>query len=116
MLVYNTFGMKKYNDDDGRTIANMDNLDQRSMLSSWFGVLSPSVRDDVFGSNGKKDVSERNTGSRGSFDARNMGSEIQLTREERWALIRYTMKYSLAIGMAFLLGLGLFVFILFKLW
>ena len=117
--------MKVYDDDDGRTIANMENLDRRGTLSTWFGILSPSVREDVLGSTGKfssGDRAESRSGGTsgkshgGSFDSRNMGSEVQLTREERLALIRYMMKYALEIGLVFIVAAGVMIFLMTKFW
>ena len=51
------------------------------------------------------------------YDARNiMGDSNSLTSEERRALIKYTLKYSLGIGMIFLVAFGLLIWFLLRIW
>ncbi|MBQ7246356.1 MAG: hypothetical protein IJS33_05500 [Firmicutes bacterium] len=102
-----------YEKDDGRTIANMDNVGNRGLLSSWLGVLSPSVREDVFGSRSPAPdhaVEKQNPGH-----APNSSLE-ELSPEDRRALIRYTLKYALGLGSIFIIVFGIIIFILTRIW
>lgn len=85
--------------DDGRTIASMDNLDGRGILGSWFGAISPAVREEVFG----RHNSEKTYGD-------------ELSPEDRRALIKYTLKYALGIGAIFAVAFGIVIFILTRIW
>ena len=118
-FLYNA-SMKKYSDDDGRQIANMEGLDDRNLLGTWFGILDPNIR-SKFGPKKSSNGGARSSGNSGtsyggSYDSRNMGSEQDLSPEDRKALIKYLLKYSLGLGMIFLVAFGLVIAILIKLW
>ncbi|MBQ1484162.1 MAG: hypothetical protein IIZ42_02540 [Eubacterium sp.] len=130
-------------EDDGRTIASMDGLEKRGLLSSWFGALDPNVRAEHglgrdSGSprkSGKKDdrkpydrspVSYR--GGAAPFEAsggapgpagqpgQGAGSDVPLDPDDRKALIKYVIGYSLAIGAVFAVIFGIVIFLMWKFW
>lgn len=113
-------GKRKFDEqDDGRTIANMDNLGHRGLFASWFGAISPEVREDVFGRRGTGSDG-REQGGMGGEGRRtnnpNMSYAEELSPEDRRALIRYTLKYALAIGTVFVVAFGILIAILTNIW
>lgn len=98
---------KKYNDDDNRIIADMSGLEQGSLFSQWFGIIDPNVR----AAHGpRKSRPSENRSKASATDG------IDLTPEERWALIKYTMKYALGLGLVFVTVIGIAILLLLKLW
>ena len=128
-------------EDDGRTIASMENVEKRGIMSSWFGALDPNVRaghgfgkisEDVGkaaekddrkpydrspasyrGGTAPSDQAESAPGPAGLASARN--SE-PLDPEDRKALIKYVLGYSLAIGAVFAVIFGIVIFLMWKFW
>lgn len=101
-------------EDDGRTIASMENLDRRGLIGSWFGALDPTVRaEHGFGRSGRKETPEKVNA--GGFDRLNMESD-ELDPEDRRALVKYVLGYSLAIGAVFAAAFGIVIFLMWKFW
>lgn len=107
-----------YRDDDKRTVADMSGLETRGLFSQWFGIFDPNVR-AAHGPKKTRVSSVDNTSEDGAYGRPRPwepGGEVELTGEERRALIKYTLKYSLAIGGVFILAFGLLIFLMTKLW
>ena len=98
-LGYNTLMENK---DDNRIIADMSGVDNRGILSSWFGILDPNVRAEH--------------GPKGSKPSSSPKASQELSPEDRKALIFYAMKYSFGIGMLFLTIFGIVIFLMTKFW
>ena len=103
--------------DDNRIIADMSHLETRGLFSQWFGILDPNVRaEHGQGKNRRPSQTPQSNTSRG-YDNRNMaGDSAEWTKEDRRALILYTMKYALGIGFVFIAALGLVIFLMTKYW
>ena len=110
-LRYNTFMENK---DDNRTIADMSGVDQRGLLSSWFGILDPNVRAEHGPGRNRNASSPQN--SYGSKPSNGQNASQELSPEDRRALIFYAMKYSFGIGMIFLTIFGIVIFLMTKFW
>ncbi len=87
---------KTYDDDDGRSFADMSQLERPSL----FGHLS--------------ERRERKKSPSGA--SHNPYAEDEMTREERRWYIFGAMKASLLIGLAYVVGLGLLILLMVSLW
>lgn len=98
-------GRKKkiYDDDDGRTIADMSGVSGNNMF-----IPRRSQRE------GSQDVQETQTESSGKD--RPWESQDMLTKEERKWYILGALKAALLIGSAFILGFGAAILILILIW
>lgn len=87
---------KKYNDDDGRTIANMDNISPPNLFSFR---LPPNYDNNQYSNDReKKEDKEKNRGI--------------LTKEERKWYVLGALKATFLIGLAFLVGLALVIILI----
>ena len=94
---------KKFDaEDDGRTIADMS------------GVERPSLFGHMPGEGG--DTAPTPARHRGGRAGRSERDRINLTPEERRLAIWQALKYSLAIGSVYVVGLGLLILLLLWLW
>ncbi len=107
----------RYNDDDKRTIADMSGLEPRGLFSQWFGILDPSIR-AAYGPKTTRVGTSESPANECSRRPRpwEPGGEVDLTPEERRALIKYALKYTLALAGVFILGFGILIFILTRIW
>ena len=111
--------------DDNRTIADMSGLDQRGVFSQWFGILDPNVRAEHGPGRKRRELESGESRGRassqnretGAFDSRNIyGDDVEWSKEDRRALLLYTMKYAFGIGAVFIGVLGLVIFLMVKFW
>jgi hypothetical protein len=93
---------KKYDEDDGRTIADMSSIDRQLPLGMGF------VRDIPV----KKPQKSEKSGS----DREIPEWESTLSREERKIYVFAALKAAMLIGGVFLLGLGGVIVLLMLLW
>ncbi|MBR3260828.1 MAG: hypothetical protein IKI86_06290 [Firmicutes bacterium] len=94
------FKKKQYDDDDGRVIADMSDIQRQPMFIPRFDHLHKSERRDM------KEPEER---------AQNRPEyEVQYTEEERRALIGGTVTAALLIGAVFIVAIGLLIFLITK--
>ena len=92
---------KHYDDDDGRTIIDMSQVPQSSPFSGW---TSGAGR-------------ERRRAQRQEAGERRQGEEQQpIPKEERRMFLKGAMKATLLIGLAYLAGLGLLIWIMTLIW
>lgn len=103
---------KSYDDDDGRTIADMSGIDRPgAFFPRKVGNLR--LHDREFSS---FDSPENPEGENGRQTARPWEEDSALGREERRMYIFGALKAALLIGLAFVVGLGLLVALLLLLW
>ena len=127
-------------EDDGRTIASMENLEKRGLMSSWLGALDPNVRaEHGFGRAAKEQRKTKERDDRKPYDrspvsyrggaapleAKGSGAAGDdggarnaepIDPEDRRALIKYVLGYSLAIGAVFAAVFGIVIFLMWKFW
>lgn len=94
---------KQYDDDDGRTIADMSSVSGGSHL---FGAVRPSEDDFL-----KKEARDESGGAKGARH-----DESQITSEERRWYVLGAMKATLLIALAFIVGLGAAILLMILLW
>ncbi len=92
---------KIYDDDDGRSIADMSGIDRPTAFSHV-----PRVKDTRKSVN-KKMPDEENTSH---------GDDFSLTKEERKWYVLGALKAAMLIGLVFIVCLGLIVFLLTLFW
>ena len=92
-------GRKKYDDDDGRVIADMSDIEKMPLLIPRFENL------DGRGKKERRDMKEPEP-------EREYGSDIRITKDERNALIRGTMAATLLVGGIFIAALALVLFLI----
>ena len=88
---------KIYDDDDGRSFADMSGVERRNLMS--------------FTIHGQTDKEKQNDNR-----PKNEHSEPIFTREERRWYILGALKSALLIGAAFIFGLGLFILLMYVIW
>ncbi|MBQ5441001.1 MAG: hypothetical protein IIU36_01890 [Firmicutes bacterium] len=94
------FKKRQYDDDDGRVIADMGDLEPQPLFVPRFDHLHKKDR---------KDIGQREeTTSRPEYD-------VQYTSEERRAILGGTMAAVFLVGGIFIVAFGLFVFVLTRL-
>lgn len=86
-------------EDDGRTIADMSDLDRPKAFSFQIGDLHQESRE--------RDAMP---------PAQTEWQQLNLSGKERWLMIAGALKASLLIALAYILGLGLVVWLLLQLW
>lgn len=107
---------QEYEDDDGRTVADMSDLPDVSFLGRWSGLHGDRTggRGTAFGPGRRGGVSAgepRGTGSRsGDFPA------PEMDRDERRMYVLGMLKASLGIGLIYLAAFAAFVGLLLLLW
>ena len=106
--------MNRYDDDDNRTIADMSGVDNRGFLTQWMGILDPTTRAAHGPRKSASDPRSGQSHAQGTHGYSEYG--VELTKEERWALIKYTMKYALGMGLVFIAAFGLLILLMVKLW
>lgn len=94
---------KVYDDDDGRTIADMSGVEHPSM----FGHMPKQTESK------QVRIPEETENSNSS---RPWEEEFSLTKEERKWYVLGALKAAMMIGLAFAVGLGLIVFLLTLIW
>ena len=94
------FKKKQYDDDDGRTFADMSDLERPPLLIPRFDHLHRSDRKDM--------AEPENAG------ANRPEYEVQYTDEERRALIGGTVAAALLVGGIFIVAIGLLIFLITK--
>ena len=99
-----------FEEDDGRTIANMDGIDSRGIGARWFGALDPNVRAEH--GPGRSAAPER---PERPVEKWRINAEA-LDPEDRRALIKYVIGYSLAIGAVFAVIFGIVIFLMWRFW
>ena len=93
---------RRYEDDDGRTVADMSGIEGHgSFLSAMIGLR------------GERKRRRRETETPRAEDD---GDKIELTREERRWYILGAMKAALLIFLAFAVGLGLIILLMVLFW
>lgn len=91
---------KVYDDDDGRTIVDMSQVEGLSTLSGWTSGAGRERRRSEQAEQGKNLPSE----------------DAPVPKGERRMMVRAALKATLLIGLAYLAGLGLLVFLLTLIW
>lgn len=103
---------KEYDDDDGRTIADMSGIDRPGVFFPR-KVGSPHSRSREHSPYcGPEDPQEEN----GRQAARPWEEDSAFGREERRMYIFGALKAALLIGLAFIVGLGLLMVLLLLIW
>ena len=96
---------RDYDDDDGRVVADMSGIDDRSIVGRWLGLPEGKVKS-------RREITDRQ--ERQSLRADAYGSG-EMDSEERRFFIFGAMKASLLVGMAYLvvfaIVIGIFVLI-----
>ena len=90
---------KQYDDDDGRTIVDMSQVPDGSLLSGWTSGASR----------------ERKQAERKQRDPL-PGEDVPVPPEERRMFLKGTMRATLLIGLAYLAGLGLVIWLMTLIW
>ncbi|MBE6026845.1 MAG: hypothetical protein E7229_08050 [Clostridiales bacterium] len=93
------FKKKQYDDDDGRVIADMNDIGRQPMIIPRFDHLHKSERRDM-----GQDTEQE---TRPEY-------EVQYSAEERRALIGGTVTAALLIGAVFIVAIGLLIFLITK--
>ncbi len=96
---------KKYDDDDGRTVADMSNL-HSSVVGGWFKENGSDMNPEK-----KPDLPKRD-----NDPMPERAEEDWMTPQERKWTILGTLKAALLIGAVFMVGLGLVIVGLVVLW
>ncbi len=96
---------KLYDDDDGRSIADMSGVEQPNL----FGFRSPNEPS-------KKDRANPADSAEEPKQERPWESEPQMPKEDRRAYMLAAVLTALGIGAVFLVGLGLVIWIMTLLW
>jgi hypothetical protein len=91
------FEKKRYDDDDGRVIADMSDVGRQPMIVPRFDHFGKSERRDM----GREEETEK----RPEY-------EVQYSSEERRAFIGGTLSAALLVGGIFILCIGLLVFLI----
>ena len=91
------FKEKQYDDDDGRVIADMSDIERQPMFIPRFDHLHKKERRDM----GREEETE----SRPEY-------EVQYTKEERRAMVGGTLAAALLIGGVFIAAIALLIFLL----
>lgn len=92
---------KRYNDDDGRTIADMSGLDSHGSFSDLFHSHKKKVKEPEQSETDEKPW-EKN--------------KNQMSKEERHHYIMASMLSALGIAMVYIVAFGVLIFLLIKLW
>ena len=97
---------KKYDDDDGRVIANMDieGMPWNNGYNRWFGGFAPNRY--------KKKLAKLNI----STETNKYGEDPQLTRKETFAVMLNAIAAVLLIGGVFLVAIFLFLLFCTNVW
>lgn len=90
---------QQYDDDDGRVVADMSDLERQPMIIPRFDHMHKGERRDM--------RREEEAESRPEY-------EIQYTAEERRALIGGTVTAALLIGGVFIVCIGILIFLITK--
>ena len=104
-------------EDDGRTIADMSGVERPSL----FGHIPGEGADYGYGHGDPAGGVPSSPGSRhrggfGGAHGRREQERLDLTPEERRLAVWQALKYSLAIGSVYVVGLGLLILLLLWLW
>ncbi|MDO4331099.1 MAG: hypothetical protein Q4C58_00235 [Eubacteriales bacterium] len=102
---------KSYDDDDGRTIADMSGIDRPGLFfPRKVGRLREHERESLAAKGAE------NPRGGGSLGMRPWEENASLNKDERRMYILGALKAALLIGLAFVVGLGLLVALLLFLW
>ena len=86
---------KEYDDDDGRTVADMSNVERPGIFDGWIPKKYPRNKSAATNDRARKDP-------------------VPMDKEERRAYVISALVTALAVWAAFGLGLGLLIFLLTK--
>ena len=101
---------RKYDDDDGRTIADMSDLPDVSALGSWSGLRGAKGGLGAVFSGGFGRSSRRGNETKNEIPAPEMDGE------ERRMYVLGMLKASLGIGMIYIIAFAVFIGLLLFLW
>ena len=91
------FKKRQYDDDDGRVISDMSDIERQPMIMPRFDHLHKSDRRDM---------------GQGPETEKRPEYEVQYTDEERRALIGGTVAAALLVGAVFIVAIGLLIFLI----
>lgn len=94
----------QYEEDDGRTVADMSDLQRSTFLGGWRPIGGSAVPE-------KPERPDENQSSK-----RRPWEDDSLTKEERRMYVLGAMKATLLIGMVYVVGGGLLIALLLALW
>lgn len=103
---------REYEDDDGRTIADMSDLPDVSIVGRWSGIH----KDDVENGRGFWGRGGRGSGGFDSGGNRNQIPAPEMDSDERRMYVLGMLKASLGIGMIYVLAFAVFIVVLFLIW
>ncbi len=93
---------KRYEDDDGRVVADMSILEPRGIAETWFGL--------------KRRGNTSSPQSPEMMSGHNNNVVEPLDKEDRRILIFEAIKMSFKLGMVYVIGFGLMILLLLFLW
>ena len=111
---------REYEDDDGRTVADMSDLPDVSFLGRWSGLHGDkgglgAVFSGGFGRRGRGGSGD--PGGAGSpFGSRNSIPAPEMDRDERRMYVLGMLKASLGIGIIYIIAFAAFVGLLLLMW
>ena len=110
---------REYEDDDGRTVADMSDLPDVSFLGRWSGLHGDKSggRGSIFGFGRHSGGSSGGgNGSGGPYGGRNSIPAPEMDSDERRMYVLGMLKASLGIGMIYVIAFAAFVGLLLLLW
>ena len=118
---------REYEDDDGRTVADMSDLPDVSFLGRWSGLHGDkgglgAVFSGGFGRHGRGGSGDPfggsggGNGSGGPYGGRNSIPAPEMDSDERRMYVLGMLKASLGIGMIYVIAFAAFVGLLLLLW
>lgn len=110
---------REYEDDDGRTVADMSDLPDVSFLGRWSGLHGDKSggRGSIFGfGRHSGGGSGGGNGSGGPYGGRNSIPAPEMDSDERRMYVLGMLKASLGIGMIYVIAFAAFVGLLLLLW
>ena len=113
------FMKREYEDDDGRTVADMSDLPDVSFLGRWSGLHGDKSggRGSIFGfGRHSGGGSGGGNGSGGPYGGRNSIPAPEMDSDERRMYVLGMLKASLGIGMIYVIAFAAFVGLLLLLW
>ena len=97
---------RDYDDDDGRVVADMSGIDDRSLVGRWLGLPEGKVQS-------RREITDRPESRSPRADAYGSG---EMDSEERRFFIFGAMKASLMLGMVYLVIFAIVIGILVFIW
>ena len=110
---------REYEDDDGRTVADMSDLPDVSFLGRWSGLHGDKSdgHGSIFGfGRHSGGGSGGGNGSGGPYGGRNSIPAPEMDSDERRMYVLGMLKASLGIGMIYVIAFAAFVGLLLLLW